>query len=205
MKKQNYRSLAYAVAIAVSCAAVPGTSWAAEAPAASAQPMSSSAAPAVPEAANVKADAAAAPAEEKAAETKDTAADHSAAAQADAVATSLVSIVLIALFYKLIKAAFHGQAPKAIGNISSNVNRYFSARLGIEGAYSRYKDLYEADSYHRFTYATGSFDGMLNLTNVFCKQNHPLNFYVLGGVGLNWSGAQTTNSSRFSPNLRLGA
>ena len=90
MKKQNYRSLAYAVAIAVSCAAVPGTSWAAEAPAASAQPMSSSAAPAVPEAANVKADAAAAPAEEKAAETKDTAADHSATAQADAVATSTV-------------------------------------------------------------------------------------------------------------------
>ena len=63
MKKQNYRSLAYAVAIAVSCAAVPGTSWAAEAPAASAQPTSSSTAPAVPEAANVKADAAAAPAE----------------------------------------------------------------------------------------------------------------------------------------------
>ncbi len=90
MKKQNYRSLAYAVAIAVSCAAVPGTSWAAEAPAASAQPTSSSTAPAVPEAANVKADAAAAPAEEKAAETKDTAADHSAAAQADAVATSTV-------------------------------------------------------------------------------------------------------------------
>ena len=90
-------------------------------------------------------------------------------------------------------------------NVGRNVNRYFSARLGIEGAYSRYKDLYEADSYHRFTYATGSFDGMLTLTNVFCKQNHPLNFYVLGGVGLNWSGAQTTNSSRFSPNLRLGA
>ena len=90
MKKQNYRSLAYAVAIAVSCAAVPGTSWAAEAPAASAQPTSSSTAPAVPEAANVKADAAAAPAEEKAAETKDTAADHSAAAQADAAATSTV-------------------------------------------------------------------------------------------------------------------
>ncbi len=43
----------------------------------------------------------------------------------DAIATSLVSIVLITLFYKLIKAAFHGQAPKAIGNISSNVNRYF--------------------------------------------------------------------------------
>ncbi|MBP3880299.1 MAG: DUF1624 domain-containing protein [Lachnospiraceae bacterium] len=43
----------------------------------------------------------------------------------DAVATSLVSIVILALFYKLIKAAFHGEAPKAIGNISSNVNRYF--------------------------------------------------------------------------------
>lgn len=90
-------------------------------------------------------------------------------------------------------------------NVGRNVNRYVSTRIGIEGAYSRYKDLYEADQYNRFTYATGSFDAMLNLTSVFCKENHPLNFFVLGGVGLNWSGAETTNSSRFSPNLRLGA
>lgn len=90
-------------------------------------------------------------------------------------------------------------------NVGRNVNRYFTARLGIEGAYSRFRDLTDKYTYHRFTYATGSFDGMLNVTNVFCQKNHPLNFYVLGGVGLNWSGAETTNSSHFSPNVRLGA
>lgn len=90
-------------------------------------------------------------------------------------------------------------------NVGRNVNRYFSARLGIEGAYSRAKDMYEEDTYNRFTYATGSFDAMLNLVNVFSKENHPLAFYVLGGVGLNWSGMETNNSSHFSPNVRLGA
>lgn len=91
MKKQKYRSLAYAVAIAVGCTAVPGTSWAAEA---AAQPTSSTAAPA---AAETAAEAAAAPVAEKAAETAAkaetkaaAATDTSASAQADAAATSTV-------------------------------------------------------------------------------------------------------------------
>lgn len=91
MKKQKYRSLAYAVAIAVGCTAVPGTSWAAEA---AAQPASSSAAPA---AAETAAEATAAPVAGKAAETAATAetkaaaaTDTSASAQADAAATSTV-------------------------------------------------------------------------------------------------------------------
>lgn len=88
MKKQKYRSLAYAVALAVSCAAVPGTSFAAEA-----QPA---------EAANTAAANTAAAAEDTAAaakavtqetaktETAVKAADTSAAAQADAVANSSI-------------------------------------------------------------------------------------------------------------------
>lgn len=88
MKKQNYRSLAYAVAIALGCTAMPGTSWAAEAPAASAEPAATA------ETAAQDA-AAAAPAAAKAAETAavpetKAAADTSASAQADAVATSTV-------------------------------------------------------------------------------------------------------------------
>lgn len=91
MKKQKYRSLAYAVAIAVGCTAVPGTSWAA------AQPASSSAS-AAPAAAETAAQAAAPVAEKTAetaaaaaAETKAAAAaDNSASAQADAAATSTV-------------------------------------------------------------------------------------------------------------------
>lgn len=88
MKKQNYRSLAYAVAIALGCTAMPGTSWAAEAPAASAEPAATA------ETAAQDA-AAAAPAAAKAAETvaaseTKAAADTSASAQADAAATSTV-------------------------------------------------------------------------------------------------------------------
>ena len=88
MKKQNYRSLAYAVAIALGCTAMPGTSWAAEAPAASAEPAAT--------AETAAQDAfAAAPAAAKAAETAaapetKAAAETSASAQADAVATSTV-------------------------------------------------------------------------------------------------------------------
>jgi len=88
LKKQNYRSLAYAVAIALGCTAMPGTSWAAEAPAASAEPAATAETAA-------QDSAAAAPAAAKAAETAavpetKAAADTSASVQADAVATSTV-------------------------------------------------------------------------------------------------------------------
>ncbi|WP_295712841.1 outer membrane protein assembly factor [uncultured Mitsuokella sp.] len=76
MKKQKYRSLAYAVALAVSCAAVPGTSFAAEA-----QPA---------EAANTAAAAKAVTQETAKTETAVKAADTSAAAQADAAANSSI-------------------------------------------------------------------------------------------------------------------
>lgn len=88
MKKQNYRSLAYAVAIALGCTAMPGTSWAAEAPAASTEPAAT-AETAAQDAAAV-APAAAKAAETAAAPETKAAAETSASAQADAVATSTV-------------------------------------------------------------------------------------------------------------------
>lgn len=88
MKKQNYRSLAYAVALALGCTAMPGTSWAAEAPAASAEPAAT-AETAAQDAAAV-APAAAKAAETAAAPETKAAAETSALAQADAVATSTV-------------------------------------------------------------------------------------------------------------------
>ena len=88
MKKQNYRSLAYAVAIALGCTAMPGTSWAAEAPAASAEPAAT-AETAAQDAAAV-APAAAKAAETAAAPETKAAAETSALAKADAVATSTV-------------------------------------------------------------------------------------------------------------------
>ena len=43
----------------------------------------------------------------------------------DAVATSFVSVILLALLYKLEKHVFHGITPRAITSISRNVNRYY--------------------------------------------------------------------------------
>ncbi|WP_455048406.1 BamA/OMP85 family outer membrane protein [Mitsuokella sp.] len=86
MKKQKYRSLAYAVALAVSCAAVPGTSFAAEA-----QPAEAANTAAVNTAAEDTAAAAKAVTQETAkTETAVKAADTSAAAQADAAANSSI-------------------------------------------------------------------------------------------------------------------
>lgn len=87
MKKQKYRSLAYAVALAVSCAAVPGTSFAAEAqPAEAANTAAANTA-----AAEDTATAAKAVTQETAkTETTVKAADTSAAAQADAAANSSI-------------------------------------------------------------------------------------------------------------------
>ena len=87
MKKQKYRSLAYAVALAVSCAAAPGTSFAAEAqPAAAANTANTSTAAAEDTAAAAKA----VTQETAKTETAAKAADTSAAAQADTVANSSI-------------------------------------------------------------------------------------------------------------------
>lgn len=87
MKKQKYRSLAYAVALAVSCAAVPGTSFAAEAPPAEA---ANTAAANTAAAEDTAAAAKAVTQETAKTETAVKAADTSAAAQADAAANSSI-------------------------------------------------------------------------------------------------------------------
>lgn len=87
MKKQKYRSLAYAVALAVSCAAVPGTSFAAEAqPAEAANTAAANTAAAEDTAAAAKA----VTQETAKTETAVKAADTSAAAQADTAANSSI-------------------------------------------------------------------------------------------------------------------
>lgn len=90
-------------------------------------------------------------------------------------------------------------------NFGRNINPLVSARLGIEGWNSKVKNQF-TDAEQKFKYATGSFDAMLNLLNLIsCKPNRALNLYGIAGVGLNWSEMSTTNSSHFSPNVRLGA
>ncbi|MCM1079585.1 MAG: OmpA family protein [Bacteroidales bacterium] len=90
-------------------------------------------------------------------------------------------------------------------NVGRNINPLVSVRLGIEGVNSKVFNEFSGEK-ENFKYATGSFDAMLNVTNIFTKKYcHPVNFYLLGGVGCNWSGMETTNSSKFSPAVRLGA
>lgn len=91
-------------------------------------------------------------------------------------------------------------------NFGRVVNPYMAVRIGAEGWKSKVQDINNSSAYNDFKYATGSFDAMLNVSNIFCQTKvHPLNFYVLGGVGVNWSDAFSTSSSKFAPNIRLGA
>ena len=98
----------------------------------------------------------------------------------------------------------HLTSPVFSLNIGRHVTPLVSTRIGIEGCNSKVYDAYTGEK-KSFKYATGSFDAMLNVLNVFCKKPRALNLYGIAGVGLNWSGMATTNSSKFSPNFRLGA
>ena len=89
-------------------------------------------------------------------------------------------------------------------NVGRNISPLFSTRLGIEGCNSKVYNAFTGEK-QSFKYATGSFDAMVNLLNLISPKRRPLNLYGIAGVGLNWSGMATTNSSKFSPNIRVGA
>lgn len=89
-------------------------------------------------------------------------------------------------------------------NVGRNTSPLFSTRLGIEGCNSKVYNEFTGEK-QSFKYATGSFDAMVNLLNLISPKRRALNLYGIAGVGLNWSGMATTNSSKFSPNIRVGA
>ena len=89
-------------------------------------------------------------------------------------------------------------------NVGRNISPLFSTRLGIEGCNSKVYNEFTGEK-QSFKYATGSFDAMVNLLNLISPKRRALNRYGIAGVGLNWSGMATTNSSKFSPNIRVGA
>lgn len=88
-------------------------------------------------------------------------------------------------------------------NVGRNISPLFSTRLGIEGCNSKVYNEFTGEK-QSFKYATGSFDAMVNLLNLISPKRRALNLYGIAGVGLNWSGMATTNSSKFSPNIRVG-
>ena len=89
-------------------------------------------------------------------------------------------------------------------NVGRNISPLFSTRLRIEGCNSKGYNEFTGEK-QSFKYATGSFDAMVNLLNLISPKRRALNLYGIAGVGLNWSGMATTNSSKFSPNIRVGA
>ena len=89
-------------------------------------------------------------------------------------------------------------------NVGRNISPLFSTRLGIEGCNSKVYNEFTGEK-QSFKYATGSFDAMVNLLNLISPKRRALNLYGIAGVGLNWSGRSTTNSSKFSSNIRVGA
>ena len=89
-------------------------------------------------------------------------------------------------------------------NVGRNISPLFSTRLGIEGCNSKVYNEFTGEK-QSFKYATGSFDAMVNLLNLISPKRRALNLYGIAGVGLNWSGMATTNSSKFYPNIRVGA
>ena len=89
-------------------------------------------------------------------------------------------------------------------NVGRNISPLFSTRLGIEGCNSKVYNEFTGEK-QSFKYATGSFDAMVNLLNLISPKRRALHLYGIAGVGLNWSGMATTNSSKFSPNIRVGA
>lgn len=89
-------------------------------------------------------------------------------------------------------------------NVGRNISPLLSTRLGIEGCNSKVYNEFTGEK-QSFKYATGSFDAMVNLLNLISPKRRALNLYGIAGVGLNWSGMATTNSSKFSPNIRVGA
>ena len=94
-------------------------------------------------------------------------------------------------------------APTFSLNVGRNITSLASARMGIEGCNSRVFNEYTGKK-STFKFFTTSADAMLNLSNCFSCTSCPVNFYLIAGVGANWSAMETTNSSHFSPNLRLG-
>ena len=89
-------------------------------------------------------------------------------------------------------------------NVGRNISPLFSTRLGIEGCNSKVYNEFTGEK-QSFKHATGSFGAMVNLLNLISPKRRALNLYGIAGVGLNWSGMATTNSSKFSPNIRVGA
>ena len=94
-------------------------------------------------------------------------------------------------------------APTFSLNVGRNIIPIASGRIGAEWCNSRVFNEYTGKK-RTFKFATYSADAMLNILNCIEYRERPVNLFFIAGVGCNYSAMETTNSSHFSPNLRLG-
>ena len=97
----------------------------------------------------------------------------------------------------------HLIAPVLSFNVGRNIIPLASGRISLEGCNSKVYNEYTGKK-RTFKYVTASADGLFNLTNCIEYRERPINVFFIAGVGANWSSMPTTNSSKFSPNVRLG-
>ena len=111
--------------------------------------------------------------------------------------------------------------PTASASVGVHFTPVIAARLHANGIWNKsgicYDDSRNVDAKYKYKYLTTDLDLMVNMVNLFSKNDyHPLNVYLIGGIGLNYAWdnedvaelrryVTTANSkNRFSHNFRFG-
>lgn len=110
--------------------------------------------------------------------------------------------------------------PTASASVGVHFTPVIATRLHVNGIWNKSGVCYEdrgIDDTYKYKYITTDLDLMFNLVNLFSKKDfHPLNIYLIGGVGLNyaWGNGQVdalqryvtsyNSKNRYSHNFRVG-
>lgn len=112
--------------------------------------------------------------------------------------------------------------PTASVSFGVHFTPVIGARLHVNGIWNKSGVCYDSadvDATYKYKYATTDLDAMINVVNLFSKNNYrPWNVYLIGGVGLNYAWGNTNedipalqryittgnSKNRLSHNFRLG-
>ena len=110
--------------------------------------------------------------------------------------------------------------PTASVSFGVHFTPVIGARLHVNGIWNKSgvdSDRKNVDAKYKYKYTTTDLDAMVNLVNLFTKNNyHPVNVYLIGGIGLNYAWdteynpalkdfvAENDTKNRLSHNFRIG-
>lgn len=110
--------------------------------------------------------------------------------------------------------------PTASASVGVHFTPVIAARLHANGVWNKSGVCYDycdVDATYKYKYLTTDLDLMVNMVNLFSKNDyHPLNIYLIGGVGLNYAWGNedvpelrryvtaANSKNRFSHNFRIG-